>query len=95
MAEAPAIPIFCYAHAGNTGGYAAPHTGIQKVVSDYVIIQAKNLEYDLVRYALLLRSVVREFAKTVLGSRFISGILRKAIPLCIVLAIIDATIYRF
>jgi glycosyltransferase involved in cell wall biosynthesis len=67
----PRIRIF--RHATNLGKGAAIRTGFAQVVSDFVIIQDADLEYDPDEYPKLLLPVLAGEADVVFGSRFASA----------------------
>ncbi|MCC6185811.1 MAG: glycosyltransferase family 2 protein, partial [Chitinophagaceae bacterium] len=69
----PDLPISYYKHDVNKGKGAALHTGIQKAMGEYVIIQDADLEYDPNEFNLLLQPILDGFADVVYGSRFMGG----------------------
>lgn len=69
----PDLPISYYKHEVNKGKGAALHTGIQKAMGEYVIIQDADLEYDPNEFNLLLQPILDGFADVVYGSRFMGG----------------------
>lgn len=69
----PELPISYYKHEINKGKGAALHTGIQKAMGEYVIIQDADLEYDPNEFNLLLQPILDGFADVVYGSRFMGG----------------------
>lgn len=69
----PDLPITYYKHEVNKGKGAALHTGIQKAMGEYVIIQDADLEYDPNEFNLLLQPILDGFADVVYGSRFMGG----------------------
>ena len=73
IAANPNINIQYHKHAVNKGKGAALHTGIQKAVGEYTIIQDADLEYDPNEYEILLKPILMGAADVVYGSRFMGG----------------------
>ena len=73
MKENADLEIQLLRHHTNRGKGAAIHTGIEKAVGDYLIIQDADMEYNPEEYNILLQPVVDGFADVVYGTRFCGG----------------------
>ena len=69
----PDLKISYFKHEVNKGKGAAIHTGINKAIGDYIIVQDADLEYDPNEFNILLKPVLDGFADVVYGSRFMGG----------------------
>jgi len=69
----PSVELSYYKHDENKGKGAALHTGIEKAIGDFVVIQDADLEYDPNEFNILLQPILDDFADVVYGSRFIGG----------------------
>jgi len=65
--------IRIFTHEVNQGKGAALRTGFQHVISDIVIIQDADLEYDPDEYPKLLAPIIMGRADVVFGSRFLGA----------------------
>ncbi len=69
----PTVQLSYYKHDVNKGKGAALHTGIDKAVGDFIVVQDADLEYDPHEFNILLQPILDDFADVVYGSRFIGG----------------------
>ncbi len=73
MKAHPQVELHYFPHHVNQGKGAAIHTGIQKAIGDWVVVQDADLEYDPNEFNLLLDPVLKGVADVVYGSRFMGG----------------------
>jgi len=69
----PSVELSYYKHDVNKGKGAALHTGIDKAIGDFIVVQDADLEYDPNEFNILLQPILDDFADVVYGSRFIGG----------------------